>query len=31
VALRSVYVLVLGLGGWFAGVLVALTACLRFP
>jgi hypothetical protein len=31
VALRSVYVLVLGLGGWFAGVLVALTALPTVP
>jgi hypothetical protein len=30
-ALRSVYVLLLGLGGWFAGVLVALTALPTVP
>ena len=31
VALRSLYVLVLGLGGWFLGVLVALTALPTVP
>ena len=31
IALRSVYVLVLGVGGWFAGVLVALTALPTVP
>jgi pimeloyl-ACP methyl ester carboxylesterase len=30
-ALRSVYPLVLGLGGWFLGVLVVLTASLTVP
>jgi pimeloyl-ACP methyl ester carboxylesterase len=31
VAVRSLYVLVLGVGGWFAGVLVALTALPTVP
>jgi hypothetical protein len=31
VAIRSVYALVLGLGGWFAGVLVAMTALPTVP
>jgi hypothetical protein len=30
-ALRSVYVLVLGLGGWFVGVLIVLTAFPTVP
>ena len=30
-ALRSLYPIVLGLGGWFVGVLVVLTASLRVP
>jgi len=31
VALRSVFALLVGLGGWFAGVLVALTALATVP
>jgi pimeloyl-ACP methyl ester carboxylesterase len=31
IAVRSVYVLVLGLGGWFAGALVALTLLPTVP
>ncbi|HEY7629664.1 MAG TPA: alpha/beta fold hydrolase [Thermoleophilaceae bacterium] len=30
-ALRTLYPLVLGLGGWFAGAIVVLTASLRVP
>src|SRR5262245_28733686 len=31
IALRSLYALVLGLGGWFAGVLIALTSLPTVP